>query len=62
MAVGSIAPYTLGMECDDSSLPPNSTLAPGMASSFWACASIASVVHDSTGPMVRSCGRTHASR
>ncbi len=38
-----------------SGLPPKSSLAPGICSNRCVCASMASVVQVSTGPMVRSC-------
>mmetsp|Transcript_9694 Transcript_9694/g.37725 ORF Transcript_9694/g.37725 Transcript_9694/m.37725 type:complete len:270 (+) Transcript_9694:260-1069(+) len=53
-AVGSMAPYTGGMVWPVSSLPPQSSLAPGRAASLSAWASMRSVVQLSTGPTVRS--------
>mmetsp|Transcript_2466 Transcript_2466/g.7398 ORF Transcript_2466/g.7398 Transcript_2466/m.7398 type:complete len:281 (-) Transcript_2466:945-1787(-) len=53
-AVGCMAPYTSGMLCPFSGSPPHITRAPGMAATLLTWSSMRWVVHDSTGPTVRS--------
>jgi len=54
IAVGSYAPYYFGIWCPYKGLPPNNNLLPGISKieSIWFF--IFSLVHESTGPTLKS--------